>query len=327
MDSFAHILTILKTGAKRGTSLEGIKNIVEKYSSYMTLPDSMRSELNPTEDGSLRAYRPLTHFTGDTTGNDYSWIKFPYGDKLKNFKDIKELQFYIPSNAEMKGSDGPTNINVFVEHNQELLSTAEGAFVYAHLAEDMLTDVLFQQNLATPDYESDKKEAMELYGFKINGGTCTFNKTGKTATMAEFRNAITLTNVVIFKRLWSEIKEAYPNLTINEIVESAKKAYDKDFNPTMAEHAYKYMKPNQNIQALVENEQGLSEPIDIAGVQVSNVNGIEDKLVEMQVVNSREEIEGIIDELIETVDITAYIHKVEELNYKRKKEAPEDNER
>jgi hypothetical protein len=318
MQAHEHIWTVLYTGAKHGTKLEGVKDIIRNYASYMTLPDSIRSELNPTEDGKLKAYRPLSHFT------DAAWMTFPYGRELKEYDglvlDEKNIKWHIPENAERKAADGPTDINSFIKHNSGLSTLKEGYFVYAHLSQDMKTDVLFQKNLATPYYEADEKESSEttkLYELDVKEGTAKFNKTGKITTMTEFRNLVTLVSVLTSNKLWSEIKKAYPTLTIDEVAELAKEAYDKDYPETMAKNASVYIKPNKAIQMLIESDQNLEEPVTIAGIQVSSISEIEDKLIEMQAITSKEDIENTVNELIGTVNILDYAKQLNEININR----------
>lgn len=295
MQAYEHIWTILAIGAERGQTKEQALKMVREYGAYATLTDSIRSELNPTSDGSLKAYRPLSHYT------DGAWMELPYGQKLKNFSGLNDINFHMPANAERKSADGPTDIKSFIEHNKEFLRYKRSAFTLAHLLQDTVTDRIIQKDIATAYYTIDEEQTNEqnvnLYGYDTKGGVCRFNKTNKIVSMGDFRNMVTLFLTLTSSVLWKRIKSQYPDLTIDEVAESAKEAYKRDYNESMLESASKYVRPDSKCEKFMESDI-LEESVIIADSNVQSIEDIKSRLIEIGSFNNKREIDDIVEQTV-----------------------------
>lgn len=295
MQSYEHIWTILAAIANRGGTKEQALKTVREYGAYVNLTDSIRSEIDPTSDGRLKAYRPLSHFS------DGAWMELPFGDALKNFKGLEEGKYSIPDNAERKAADGPTDIKSFVEHNKEFLKDRRSAFTLAHLMQDTVTDKIIQEDMATTYYtsgtEQDDDEIVSLYGYDVKGGLCKFNQTGKIVSMNDFRNVVNLVFILTSAKLWRTVKSQYPDLTMDEVADSIKTSYSRDYNENMLKTASQYAKPGPTLENLIEQDI-LQEPIQISGFEVQSISDVEDKLIEAGAFNSRQEINNKVEQTI-----------------------------
>jgi len=295
MQSYEHVWALLANIANRGQNKEQSLNVLKQYASYINLTDSIRSELNPTPDGALKAYRPLSHYS------DGAWMELPFGDKLKNFKGLEDVNYYIPDNAERKAADGPTDILSFFEHNQEFLKDRGSAFTLAHLLQDCVTDRIIQKDIATTYYSTGEKQNDEdivnLYGYDTKGGLCKLNQTGKIVSMNDFRNVVTLFCSLTSANLWRHIKASYPDLTIDEVSESIKEAYERDYNENMAKTASQYTKPSQSIEKLMESDI-LEDSVEIAGFDIKSIDDIKTRLIELGAFNNKKEIEDKVEETV-----------------------------
>ena len=295
MQAYEHVWTVLANLAKRGMSKEEALNVIRENSAYSTLTDSIRSELNPTPDGSLKAYRPLSHYT------DGAWMELPCGEDLKNFGELENVNYYLPENAERKAADGPTDLVSFIEHNKTFLKDNHSVFTVAHLKQDMIADRVLQAEVATAYYTSGTGQEdtviTKLYGLDTKGGLCKFNKTGKIGSMTDFRNMVTLFSTLTSIQLWSSIQQSYPDMTTAEVADIVRESYDRHYSESMSTTASKFISPNPLIEKLMSVNK-LEESVQIAGIEIESIDDIKDSLVEIGAFSDIREAENTVSQTV-----------------------------
>ena len=294
MQAHEHLWVVLAMAANRGKNKKESLGLLKDHASYVTITDSIRSEINPTPDGRLKAYRPFSHYT------DGAWMKLPYDKALKNFKRIEDVEHYMPENAERKAADGPTSIESYLEHNKEYLENDKSAFTTAHLLQDAVIDRIMQEDIVTTYYEAEidpnVDQSVSLYGNENKGGLCKFNYTGKIAGMSDFRDVVILFSALTSSKLWDQIKFSYPDLTIDEATDAIKEAYYRDYSEPMANAAIQFARPNPNIEKLLESD--MEESVELAGKSINSLEDIKNELVRMSAFNDVKEVEGKVDQTI-----------------------------
>ena len=249
MQAYEHIMaTMIKfsknTSNSRALTLEENLALIRKYGAYFTYPDSIRTLVRLSTD---KAFRQPSHMS------EGAWMEFIVGEELKaagNGFPIEKM--YIPEGTELKAADGPTSLELAREHNQELFKTRKGKAIYEHLRQDSHTDMLFQGHIAKcyiEENETDVKagENYSLYGVNTKAGLARFNQTGKIVPMSEFREVVAITQQLSTIELFRKLREAYPEITFNQIQDAIFTSYDENYPEAMM-NAKQYAVPTQEEQ-------------------------------------------------------------------------------
>lgn len=249
MQAYEHIMATMIKLSKNTTNLSALtleENLLfmKKYGAYFTYPDSIRSLVRLSTN---KAFRQPSHMS------EGAWMEFIVGEELKNAENGFPIEkMYIPEGSELKAADGPTSLELARAHNQELFKTREGKAIYEHLKQDFYTDMLFQGHIATcyiDENETDVKagEDYSLYGINTKAGLARFNQTGKIVPMSEFREVVAMTQQLSTFELFRKLREAYPEITFNQIQEAIFKSYDENYPEAMM-NAKQYAVPSQEEQ-------------------------------------------------------------------------------
>lgn len=250
MQAYEHIMsTMIKLSKKtrniQSLTLEENLALMRKYGAYFTYPDSVRALVKLSANG---AYRQPSHMSGDK-----AWMEYIIGDELKNANNgYPSDKMYIPEGAEIRAADEPTDLERAKQHNQAILHTREGQAIYEHLKQDLHTDMLFQGHIATcyiDENEVDVKagENYSLYGVNTKAGLARFNQTGKIVPISEFREVVSITQQLSTLELFGKLKEAYPEITFDQIQETIFASYDENYPEAMM-NAKQYAVPAQEEQ-------------------------------------------------------------------------------
>lgn len=249
MQAYEHIMaTMIKlsknTKTLKALTLEENLALMRKYGAYFTYPDSIRALVRLSTNS---AFRQPSHMS------EGAWMEFIVGEELKAARNGFPIEkMYIPAGAELKAADGPTSLELAREHNQELFETREGQAIYEHLKQDLHTDMLFQGHIATcyiDENEVDVKagENYSLYGVNTKAGLARFNQTGKIVPISEFREVVSITQQLSTLELFGKLKEAYPEITFDQIQETIFASYDENYPEAMM-NAKQYAVPAQEEQ-------------------------------------------------------------------------------
>lgn len=120
MQAYEHIMaTMIKlskhTKNSNSLTLEENLALMKKYGAYFTYPDSVRALVGLATQ---KPFRQPSHMS------DGAWMQFIVGEELKNLENGFPMdKMYIPDGLELKAADGPTNLEIAKEHNQELFKT------------------------------------------------------------------------------------------------------------------------------------------------------------------------------------------------------------
>ena len=249
MQAYEHIMaTMIKlsknTKTLKALTLEENLALMRKYGAYFTYPDSIRALVRLSTNS---AFRQPSHMS------EGAWMEFIVGEELKAARNGFPIEkMYIPEGAELKAADGPTSLELAREHNQELFETREGQAIYEHLKQDLHTDMLFQGHIATcyiDENEVDVKagENYSLYGVNTKAGLARFNQTGKIVPISEFREVVSITQQLSTLELFRKLREAYPEITFDQIQETIFASYDENYPEAMM-NAKQYAVPAQEEQ-------------------------------------------------------------------------------
>ena len=249
MQAYEHIMaTMIKlsknTSNLSALTLEGNLVLMKKYGAYCTYPDSIRALVRLSTN---KAFRQPSHMS------EGAWMEFIVGEELKTAGNGFPIEkMYIPEGAELKAADGPTSLELAREHNQELFETREGQAIYEHLKQDLHTYMLFQGHIATcyiDENEADVKagENYSLYGVNTKAGLARFNQTGKIVPISEFREVVSITQQLSTLELFGKLREAYPEITFDQIQETIFASYDENYPEAMM-NAKQYAVPAQEEQ-------------------------------------------------------------------------------
>jgi len=284
MNIHEHVLTFLIAAAERGYNKKQALDILKDTSAFITLPDSIRTELKPTPDGELDGYRPLSHFP---TGG--AWMELPHGEGLKTFKGLEQGKFFIPKDAKRKAADDPTDIKSFVRHNKDFLKGDSRAdFTKGHLEQDSVTDKVIQGDIAKAYIIGSNEESFELYGQQVKSGLAQFNKTNEIVSMETFREMVKKLFTLTSSKLWNRTKQHYPDITMDEIIKTVIESYEKNYSPTMAKNASGFIIPSKYIETLTDKDY----------------KDAETDLLNMKAFNTKTEIGTSVDEVVkDTIDI------------------------
>lgn len=252
MQAYEHIMsTMIKLSKKtrniQSLTLEENLALMRKYGAYFTYPDSVRALVKLSANG---AYRQPSHMS------DGAWMEYIIGDELKNANSGYPVnKMHIPECSEIRAADGPTNLEVAIEHNQEILQTREGQAIYEHLKQDKETDKLFQGYIATcyideQDTNVEAGENYSLYGVSTKAGLARLNQTGKIVPMSEFREIVALTQQLTTLELFKKLRVAYPGITFEQIQEAIYESYDDNYPEPMM-NAKTYVVPSQEEQGRI----------------------------------------------------------------------------
>ena len=290
MQAYEHIMATMIKFSKNTSNLSALTleenlALMRKYGAYFTYPDSVRSLVRLTTN---KAFRQPSHMS------DGAWMKFIVGEELKTAENGFPIEkLYIPEGAELKAADGPTNLEIAKERNQEVFKTREGQAIYEHLKQDVHADMLFQGHVATcyiDENETDVNagENYSLYGIDTKAGLTRFNQSGKIVPMSEFREVVAITQQLSTLELFRKLREVYPQITFNQIQETICASYDENY-PEAMRNAKQYVVPSQEEQnrilhvlttgdyAYYENlkrtlvEKGAFKNIDDINIQISNL--------------------------------------------------------
>lgn len=252
MQAYEHIMATMikfsqKTINSKGLTLDENLALMRKYGAYFTYPDSIRALVKLSTNS---AFRQPSHMS------EGAWMQFIVGKELKKLESGFPLdKMHIPEGLELKAADGPTNLELVREHNQELLKTKEGKAIYEHLKQDTYTDKLFQNYIATcyideKDVDIGAGENYSLYGVNTKAGLARFNQTGRIVPMSEFREVVSYVQQLSTLELFKKLRESYPDITFDQIQEAIFLSYDENYPDSMM-NAKQYAVPLQEEQARI----------------------------------------------------------------------------
>lgn len=252
MQAYEHIMaTMIKlsknTKDLKTLTLEENLALMRKYGAYFTYPDSVRALVKLSTNS---AFRQPSHMS------EGAWMQYIIGKELKNLNNGYPLdKMYIPENLELKAADGLTSLELALKYNPTLLKTREGQAIYEHLRQDTQTDILFQIYIATcyideKDVNLNAGKNYSLYGVSTKAGLARFNQTGKIVQMSEFREVVALTQQLTTLELFKKLREAYPDITFEQIQEVIYASYDENYPESMM-NAKKYAVPSQEEQTRI----------------------------------------------------------------------------
>ena len=203
-------------------------------------------------------------------------------------------KMYIPENSELKAADGPTDLQLVLEHNPGLLDSREGKAIYEHLKQDTLTDILFQEYIATcyineSDIEQESENRQLLYGVSTKNGLTRLNQTGKVVTISEFREIVSLVQKLTTFELFNQLRKAYPSITFQQIQEAVFQSYDENYPETM-------MNAKQYAVPVTEEQEKISEAL--SRNDYTYYEEIKRKLVETGAFKNIEDINKKVDQLL-----------------------------
>jgi hypothetical protein len=290
MQAYEHIMSDMILLAKKGYTLEDNLRYIERLGAYFTLPDSIRPLVKP-DSNTQKALRPPSHFT------DGAYMIFISGEVLKKCESYPEDKMFIPVGMSRQGADGFTDIELAKEKNGQFFETADGKAVLIHLMQDVLSDNLFQKDLANCHLEGQKdfsqsheKKEINLYGLSIQSRSVLLVKTGKTVDMDTFRKKLVapvqkLSTLELYRRL----KGFYPDITFAQIESAVLKSYN-NFYPEKMQNAKKYAIPSEE-----EREQILKAINNDTEYYI----GIKSDLIKTGAFNSVDDINKTIKEYID----------------------------
>ena len=252
MQAYEHIMVAMikfskKTSNSKNLTLDENLALMRKYGAYFTYPDSIRYLVKLSTNS---AFRQPSHMS------EGAWMQFIIGKELKDSANgFPADKMYIPKGLELKAADGPTSLELFKEHNQELLKTYEGQAIYDHLKQDTYTDKLFQNYIATcyideKDIDISVGENYSLYGVNTKAGFARFNQTGRIVTMSEFREVVSFVQQLSTLELFKKLRESYPYITFEQIQEAIFSSYDENYPDAMI-NAKQYVVPSQEEQVRI----------------------------------------------------------------------------
>ena len=252
MQAYEHIMTTMVKSSKRTKTLDALTleenlELIRRYGAYFTYPDSVRAIVKLSTDS---AFRQPSHMS------EGAWMEYVIGDELKKSNNGYPLdKLHIPENLELKAADGPTSLELAKEHNPTLLKTREGQAIYEHLKQDKQTDILFQNHIATcyideKDSNIDTGSEYVLYGVSTKAGLARLNQSGKIVSMNEFREIVALTQRLTTFELFRKLREAYPDITFEQIQEAVCASYDENYPDSMM-NAKQYSVPSQEEQSKI----------------------------------------------------------------------------
>ena len=293
MQAYEHIMAIMvklskSTSKLKGLSLEKNLLLMRQYGAYFTYPDSIRALVKLSSNG---AFRQPSHMS------EGAWMQFIIGEELKNSSDGYPVdKMYIPEGSELKAADGPTDLELAVEHNPSLLKSRKGKAIYEHLKQDQETDKLFQNYIATCYIEENNGmksgENYSLYGVSTKAGLARFNQTGKIVPMSEFREVVSLTQQLTTMELFKKLREIYPDITFDMIQQEIFASYDRYYPiPMMNAKKYAVPSPEEQSRILYALEKNDFEYYD----------GLKRTLVEKGAFKSIDDIDRKVCELIDKV--------------------------
>ena len=249
MQAYEHIMATMIKLSKSTKNLKALaleENLVlmRKYGAYFTYPDSIRALVRLSTG---KAFRQPSHMS------EGAWMQFIVGKELKCSENGFPLnKIYIPDGLELKASNGPTNLDVARQHNKELFKTREGQAIYEHLRQDIHTDRLFQEHIATCYIDENEAnvnigKSYYLYGVNTKAGLARLNQTGKIVPMSEFREIVAVTQQLTTLELFKKLREVYPEITFEQIQKTIFASYDDNYPEAMM-NAKKYAVPTQEEQ-------------------------------------------------------------------------------
>lgn len=248
MQAYEHIMaTMIKFSQQtksKPLTLEKNLALMKQYGAYFTYPDSIRALVKLSTNS---AFRQPSHMTND------AYMEYIVGDELKAAENGYPLdKIHIPDGLELKAADGPTSLETAIEHNRELFKTKEGQAIFEHLKQDKLTDELFQGYMATcyideTGLDTTALESYSLYGVNTKAGLAKFNQTGKIVPMSEFRQAVSNTQQLTTLELFKQLREAYPDITFEQIQAAIFESYDSNY-PAPMMNAKQYVVPSKEEQ-------------------------------------------------------------------------------
>ena len=252
MQAYEHIMAAMikfskKTSNSKTLTLDENLALMRKYGAYFTYPDSIRYLVKLSTNS---AFRQPSHMS------EGAWMQFIIGKELKDSANgFTADKMYIPKGLELKAADGPTSLELFKEHNQELLKTYEGQAIYEHLKQDTYTDKLFQNYIATcyideKDIDISVGENYSLYGVNTKAGFAKLNQTGRIVTMSEFREVVSFVQQLSTLELFKKLRESYPYITFEQIQEAIFSSYDENYPDAMM-NAKQYVVPSQEEQTRI----------------------------------------------------------------------------
>ena len=282
MQAYEHIMaTMIKlskhTKNSNSLTLEENLALMKKYGAYFTYPDSVRALVGLATQ---KPFRQPSHMS------DGAWMQFIVGEELKNLENGFPMdKMYIPDGLELKAADGPTNLEIAKEHNQELFKTREGQAIYEHLKQDTQSDRLFQGYIATcyideNDTSVSNVKNYSLYGINTKAGLARFNQTGKIVPMSTFREVVAITQQLTTLELFKKLREAYPGITFEQIREVIFESNDENYPEAMM-NAKEYVVPSKEEQfrilhALENNDYSYYEELKKSLIEKEAFKDVDD---------------------------------------------------
>lgn len=284
MQVYEHIWSAMLKCAGNGMSKEEALQYVKNNAAYLVLPDTIRYIINPPREqyvNNLSHCRQISHFS------DGAWIEFPDTDKLKK----GEFNYFVPYDLEKKAADGKTDLISFKKHNQDFYKTKQGQLILYHLVQDNVCFDLFQSFIAKPYYDvsansesENEQNTFSLYGIDVKDGNAKLNQTGKIVSMQDFRNIVRQVTTLISAELFARLKQSYPDITMEEISESARQSFEANYNSEMVQNSVQFLQPDLKSKVSIIN---------------GNLDFIKEQLVSIGAFKNTQEISPVVQQAVD----------------------------
>lgn len=230
MEIFGHVVTMRAAFRRAHVSAMLSDVLVREHAAKLCLTDAIRWTVRG--DDVVKFGRGYSHFT------DGCYMVLPYGERLKNFTDIHQTEFYTQEGYTSKFADEPTDFAKFIRINSAMFSVSNEAWgicALAHLQQDVSSDSTWQHNLCRCD--TNKNEVVYV-------------KTGKVVDGKTFREDMALANVYMHNYFVEASMAEFGDVINDERIDEARQSFRKFYVQGMAENTCRYLEMDPRVYGM-----------------------------------------------------------------------------